>query len=143
MLAGLSVQPFALFQWPGQIPSPPIDEGSGLRSSRWHRHSPQWLLPCHQPPIAGAAEPLFAKGVPVTFGGSSVAAAFVTGAIALLWSEFPHVFGADVSGILRVESYLCPSKLEYGLKFPVACDSRSKDIAILSNYGKYTSRNIV
>jgi subtilisin family serine protease len=33
---------------------------------------------------------LGAEGEPVTFGGTSVAAPFVTGAIALLWSEFPN-----------------------------------------------------
>ena len=33
---------------------------------------------------------------PVTFGGTSAAAPFVTGALALLWSAFPSVRGADV-----------------------------------------------
>jgi len=32
---------------------------------------------------------LGSEGKPVTFGGTSVAAPFVTGAVALLWSEFP------------------------------------------------------
>lgn len=36
------------------------------------------------------------NGNPQTFGGTSAAAPFVTGTIALLWSEFPH---ADVSQI--------------------------------------------
>ena len=33
---------------------------------------------------------LGAQGEPLTFGGTSAAAPFVTGAIALLWSEFPN-----------------------------------------------------
>lgn len=35
-------------------------------------------------------------GQPVTLGGTSVAAPFVTGALALLWSEFPAATGAEV-----------------------------------------------
>ncbi len=35
-------------------------------------------------------------GKPVTLGGTSVAAPFVTGAIALLWSEFPAATAAEV-----------------------------------------------
>ena len=35
-------------------------------------------------------------GKPRTFGGTSAAAPFVTGAIALLWSEFPQARAADV-----------------------------------------------
>ena len=36
---------------------------------------------------------LGAEGKPLTFGGTSAAAPFVTGAIALLWSEFPNASG--------------------------------------------------
>jgi subtilisin family serine protease len=39
---------------------------------------------------------LGSDGGPVTFGGTSVAAPFVTGAIALLWSEFPDAAPADI-----------------------------------------------
>jgi subtilisin family serine protease len=39
---------------------------------------------------------LGADGKPVTLGGTSVAAPFVTGAIALLWSEFPAATAAEV-----------------------------------------------
>jgi subtilisin family serine protease len=39
---------------------------------------------------------LGADGRPLTLGGTSVAAPFVTGAIALLWSEFPAATAADV-----------------------------------------------
>jgi subtilisin family serine protease len=39
---------------------------------------------------------LGANGQPVTLGGTSVAAPFVTGAIALLWSEFPAATAAEV-----------------------------------------------
>ncbi len=36
------------------------------------------------------------NGKPVTLGGTSVAAPFVTGAVALLWSEFPATSAAEV-----------------------------------------------
>jgi subtilisin family serine protease len=36
------------------------------------------------------------EGKPVTFGGTSVAAPFVTGAVALLWSEFPVAPAAEL-----------------------------------------------
>jgi subtilisin family serine protease len=39
---------------------------------------------------------LGAEGQPLTFGGTSVAAPFVTGAIALLWSEFPAASPAQI-----------------------------------------------
>lgn len=39
---------------------------------------------------------LGAEGKPLTFGGTSVATPFVTGAIALLWSEFPAASVAEV-----------------------------------------------
>lgn len=39
---------------------------------------------------------LGAGGKPVTLGGTSAAAPFVTGTIALLWSEFPTASAADI-----------------------------------------------
>ncbi len=39
---------------------------------------------------------LGAEGKPLTLGGTSAAAPFVTGAIALLWSEFPNATAAQV-----------------------------------------------
>ena len=39
---------------------------------------------------------LGAAGKPVTWGGTSAAAPFVTGAVALLWSEFPNASAADI-----------------------------------------------
>jgi subtilisin family serine protease len=39
---------------------------------------------------------LSAKGQPLTLGGTSVAAPFVTGTIALLWSEFPAATAAQI-----------------------------------------------
>jgi subtilisin family serine protease len=39
---------------------------------------------------------LGAEGKPITLGGTSVAAPFVTGAVALLWSEVPGAKGIDV-----------------------------------------------
>ena len=39
---------------------------------------------------------LGAEGEPLTLGGTSAAAPFVTGAVALLWSEFPNASAADL-----------------------------------------------
>ena len=39
---------------------------------------------------------LGAEGQPLTLGGTSVAVPFVTGAIALLWSEFPSATAAQI-----------------------------------------------
>ena len=39
---------------------------------------------------------LGAEGKPLSLGGTSAAAPFVTGAIALLWSEFPAATGAEI-----------------------------------------------
>ena len=48
---------------------------------------------------------LGAEGEPVTLGGTSVAAPFVTGAIALLWSEFPSASAAQIKlAISRVSA---------------------------------------
>jgi subtilisin family serine protease len=40
-------------------------------------------------------------GGPVVSGGTSIAAPFITGAIALLWSEFPSAFGFEIRLALR------------------------------------------
>ena len=39
---------------------------------------------------------LGSEGRPLTLGGTSVATPFVTGAIALLWSEFPAASAAQI-----------------------------------------------
>jgi subtilisin family serine protease len=39
---------------------------------------------------------LGARGKPLTLGGTSAAAPFVTGAVALLWSEFPNASPTDI-----------------------------------------------
>jgi subtilisin family serine protease len=39
---------------------------------------------------------LGAEGKPLALGGTSAAAPFVTGAVALLWSEFPNASAADI-----------------------------------------------
>ena len=39
---------------------------------------------------------LGAKGSPLTLGGTSAAAPFVTGTVALLWSEFPNASATDI-----------------------------------------------
>jgi subtilisin family serine protease len=41
------------------------------------------------------------NGKPQTFGGTSAAAPFVTGAIALLWSEFPAARAVEVKSAIR------------------------------------------
>jgi subtilisin family serine protease len=41
------------------------------------------------------------EGKPVVFGGTSVAAAFVTGTVALLWSEFPAASGTELLLAIR------------------------------------------
>src|SRR5262249_53545004 len=41
---------------------------------------------------------LGAQGPPLTFAGTSAATPFVTGTIALLWSEFPAATAAEVRG---------------------------------------------
>lgn len=43
---------------------------------------------------------LGSDGKPLSFGGTSAAAPFVTGTIALLWSEFPSATGADLKWAL-------------------------------------------
>lgn len=49
------------------------------------------------------------EGKPVTFGGTSVAAPFVTGAVALLWSEFPVASAAQL--LLAVRGTRRPSRV--------------------------------
>jgi subtilisin family serine protease len=39
---------------------------------------------------------LGSEGLPLTLGGTSAAAPFVTGAIALIWSQFPAASGAEL-----------------------------------------------
>jgi subtilisin family serine protease len=53
-----------------------------------------------------AVTSLSSEGQPVTFGGTSVAAPFVTGAIALLWSEFPAASAAQIKLALTQASAL-------------------------------------
>jgi subtilisin family serine protease len=48
------------------------------------------------------------EGEPVIFGGTSVAAPFVTGAVALLWSEFPIAPAAEL--LLAVRGTRSPSR---------------------------------
>jgi subtilisin family serine protease len=49
------------------------------------------------------------EGKPVTFAGTSVAAPFVTGAVALLWSEFPVAPAAAL--LLAVRATRKPSRM--------------------------------
>ena len=49
------------------------------------------------------------EGKPVTFSGTSVAAPFVTGAVALLWSEFPGASAAEL--LLAVRGTQRPSRV--------------------------------
>jgi subtilisin family serine protease len=59
-------------------------------------------------PVEGITS-LGAEGEPVTFGGTSVAAPFVTGAFALLWSEFPAATAAEL--LLAVRGTRRPSRV--------------------------------
>jgi subtilisin family serine protease len=43
---------------------------------------------------------LSAEGQSLTLGGTSAAAPFVTGAVALLWSEFPNASAADIKLVI-------------------------------------------
>jgi subtilisin family serine protease len=52
---------------------------------------------------------LGAEGKPVTFSGTSVAAPFVTGAVALLWSEFPSASATKL--LLAVRGTRRPSRM--------------------------------
>src|SRR5262249_3446630 len=45
--------------------------------------------------------------------------------------------------VFRVGPYLFPAKLEYGLERFVNHDTGAKDLAFLSNYGKYASLGII
>jgi subtilisin family serine protease len=59
-------------------------------------------------PVEGITS-LGAEGEPVSFGGTSVAAPFVTGAFALLWSEFPAATAAEL--LLAVRGTRRPSRM--------------------------------
>jgi subtilisin family serine protease len=58
---------------------------------------------------AEAITSLGPEGEPVTFGGTSVAAPFVTGAFALLWSEFPVATASEL--LLSVRGTRTPSRV--------------------------------
>jgi len=63
---------------------------------------------------------LGAAGEPVTFGGTSAATPFVTGAVALLWSEFPAATAGQLkfalsSGVRR--NSVVPPMLDAGRAF--------------------------
>jgi subtilisin family serine protease len=60
---------------------------------------------------------LAVKGEPLTLGGTSVAAPFVTGAIALLWSEFPEASAGQIKlavtqGFMRRRGSVVPPLLD-------------------------------
>jgi subtilisin family serine protease len=48
---------------------------------------------------------LGAEGAPLALGGTSVAAPFVTGTIALLWSMFPRASVAEVKNAVALSVY--------------------------------------
>ena len=48
---------------------------------------------------------LGAEGAPLSLGGTSVAAPFVTGTIALLWSMFPRASVAEVKHAVTMGAY--------------------------------------
>ena len=57
----------------------------------------------------GHYQPRAREGKPLTLGGTSAAAPFVTGAIALLWSEFPAASAAEVK-FARDPGVRCPRR---------------------------------
>jgi subtilisin family serine protease len=58
---------------------------------------------------------LGAEGKPLTLGGTSAAAPFVTGAVALLWSEFPNASAADVKLAITQPSTTCSPNPRTGI----------------------------
>ena len=69
-------------------------------------------------------------GKPRSFGGTSAAAPFVTGAIALIWSEFPNARAAEVKfaitgGIQRPRNTLVPPLLDAWMAFQVMCSAHN------------------
>jgi subtilisin family serine protease len=67
--------------------------------------------------LGAAVTSLAAEGEPVTLGGTSVAAPFVTGAIALLWSEFPGASAGQIKlavtqGSMRRRASVVPPLLD-------------------------------
>ena len=46
-----------------------------------------------------------AEGAPLALGGTSVAAPFVTGTIALLWSMFPRASAAEVKHAVTMSAH--------------------------------------
>jgi subtilisin family serine protease len=75
---------------------------------------------------------LGADGVPLTLGGTSAAAPFVTGAIALMWSEFPKASATEVRlailGASRARGHsVVPPLLDAGAAHRMLARSRSAD----------------
>jgi subtilisin family serine protease len=70
---------------------------------------------------AEAITSLGPEGEPATFGGTSVAAPFVTGAVALLWSEFPAASAAEL--LLAVRGIPKPSRVGIVPRLLDACSA--------------------
>jgi len=75
---------------------------------------------------------LGAEGKPLTLGGTSVAAPFVTGTIALLWSEFPDAGPAEVTsavtgvvGYVRRRTTVVPPLLDAWAAYEAMANVRS------------------
>ncbi len=74
---------------------------------------------------------LGAEGEPLTLGGTSVAAPFVTGAIALLWSAFPDASAAEIKiavthAIALRRNTVVPPLLDAGAAYQVMAKTYSR-----------------
>lgn len=72
------------------------------------------------------------NGKPQTFGGTSAAAPFVTGTIALLWSEFPDAGAANLKFAItrcsqRVRNTIVPDLLDAGAAYQVIASAQIRE----------------
>ena len=76
-------------------------------------------------------------GKPLTLGGTSVAAPFVTGAVALLWSEFPAASAAEVKAavtqaIAGRRTTVTPPLLNAWAAYGLMNSERDKEVCVMT-----------